>query len=117
MALRLKQCLESDWTSKLTLQKMCLGIKHSRPIRTLAKWLVHRKFGMGFFHVLFCLQRDVRRTRHLGSWGNMGELDSSTCPIEEHVLEVAWEGWKHWKLIRTVFFAQKDLLDEIKGIK
>ena len=25
MALRLKQCLESDWTSKLTAQKMCLG--------------------------------------------------------------------------------------------
>ena len=49
--------------------------------------------------------------------GDMGELDSSTCPIEEHVLEVAWEGWKRWKLIRTVVFAQKDLLDQIKRIK
>ena len=27
MALRLKQCLESDWTSKLTLQHMRLGSK------------------------------------------------------------------------------------------
>ena len=54
------------------------------------------------------------RTRHLG---NMGELDSSTCPIEEHVFEVAWEGWKRWKLIRTVLFVQKDLLDVIERKK
>ena len=37
LALRLKQCLESDWTSQLTLLRMCLGSISPRVLVALSE--------------------------------------------------------------------------------